>query len=137
MDDSLSLVSIGYWRGDGSDTWADVNAFVDSSWDSAVRQRVIAHLNQGLVRRAYLGKSVCRICNKPNGSAELTDGTFVWPEGLAHYLEVHGVRLPERFVTHIGVLRESLEDAGIDDVWWSDATPDWSGQEIGLKDGSL
>ena len=32
------------------------------------------------------------------GSWDLTDGTWVWPEGLAHYIEAHGVILPEEFV---------------------------------------
>ena len=29
---------------------------------------------------------------------EFTDGIWRWPEGLVHYVEEHGVRLPESFV---------------------------------------
>jgi hypothetical protein len=25
----------------------------------------------------------------------------VWPEGLAHYVEVHSVRLPDEFIDHM------------------------------------
>lgn len=32
------------------------------------------------------------------GSKCLTDGNWVWPEGLAHYIEAHEVRLPDEFV---------------------------------------
>jgi len=32
------------------------------------------------------------------GTRCLTDGRWVWPEGLAHYIEVHHVRLPEEYV---------------------------------------
>lgn len=65
-----------------------------------------------------LGHAHCRVCGALNGSLELTDGTFSWPEGLAHYLEEHGVRLPPRFVEHARRTTERLEDAEIDEVWW-------------------
>ena len=35
------------------------------------------------------------------GRGELTDGVYMWPEGLAHYLEKHNVRLPQEFVDHV------------------------------------
>jgi len=48
----------------------------------------------------YFGGSTCRfLCeNKSVGNKELTDGVWVWPEGLAHYVEVHDVLLPSEFV---------------------------------------
>jgi len=52
-----------------------------------------------------MGHSHCRFdeCSVPDqqmGSRDLTDGTWVWPEGLAHYVEAHEVSLPEAFVEH-------------------------------------
>ncbi|MFE0464033.1 YrhB domain-containing protein [Kitasatospora sp. NPDC058965] len=39
--------------------------------------------------------------NRPLGSwALLTDGTWLWPGGLAHYVEQHHLRLPPDFVRH-------------------------------------
>jgi len=35
------------------------------------------------------------------GANCLSDGTFIWPEGFPHYLEVHAVRPPEAFVKHV------------------------------------
>jgi hypothetical protein len=35
-----------------------------------------------------------------NGSTDLCDDVWCWPEGLAHYVEVHHVRLPDEFVAH-------------------------------------
>jgi hypothetical protein len=32
------------------------------------------------------------------GDCDLCDGEWVWPEGLARYVERHAVRLPEDFV---------------------------------------
>lgn len=38
--------------------------------------------------------------NKLMGCTTLTDGKYVWPEGLAHYISEHAVRPPEDFVKH-------------------------------------
>jgi len=35
-----------------------------------------------------------------NGCTELCDDMWCWPEGLAHYVEKHGIRLPDEFVAH-------------------------------------
>ena len=35
-----------------------------------------------------------------NGTTELCDDMWCWPEGLAHYVEKHGIRLPDEFVAH-------------------------------------
>jgi hypothetical protein len=35
------------------------------------------------------------------GSSDLTDGTWLWPEGLAHYVRKHDVVLPEEFIAHV------------------------------------
>jgi hypothetical protein len=32
------------------------------------------------------------------GDSDLTDGIWIWPEGLVHYVETHGLALPEEFV---------------------------------------
>jgi len=94
---------IGYWSDQESPQWPDVAVFIDSSWDPVERQTVVAYLSAGRptpwVR--YCGFSRCRVCDRPNGSAELTDGAFIWPEGLVHYVAEHDVRLPKRFVAHV------------------------------------
>ena len=62
----------------------------------------MAYLRNGHYRGAALGFSACRFeCRDKYGmlgSGELTDGEWVWPEGLPHYVERHGVMLPEEFV---------------------------------------
>jgi hypothetical protein len=45
----------------------------------------------------------CRLCE---GDVLITfnydtDGTYVWPDGLGHYVEMHSVRLPPQIVNHI------------------------------------
>lgn len=67
------------------------------------KERVIAYLDQGSVFEVYRGSSWCRFgCNhQPMGNAELTDGKWVWPTGLSHYVRDHGVMLPDRFLRHV------------------------------------
>lgn len=49
-----------------------------------------------------MGYSFCRFaCDAPPalmGDSDLTDGEWVWPEGLAHYVDAHSVLLPDEFV---------------------------------------
>jgi hypothetical protein len=50
---------------------------------------------------------------------ELSDGVFIWPESLAHYVEVHDVRHPGRFVEHVSrCWSDEIEVADVDEEWW-------------------
>jgi hypothetical protein len=90
---------IGYWDGRAApDGWPDVCGFV-AAVDDPVQRAVAAYLRSGTVVAAAAGVSRCRLCGAVNGSAEQTDGEhFVWPEGLAHYVDEHSVRLPDEVV---------------------------------------
>lgn len=68
---------------------------------------VADHLLRGRTLIQYRGLSECRFCGEFVGSKELTDQKYCWPEGLAHYLTQHSVRLPDEFVSHVsGVVAE-------------------------------
>ena len=55
---------------------------------------------------------------------EFTDGVYIWPEGLAHYLDAHAVRLPQQFVNHAMERLDALDAASVDYDWWkSQARP--------------
>jgi hypothetical protein len=90
------LQVIGYWRNEQHPDYPDPRALVDPTWDRDDRRAVVDYLRGGTAYVAAAGLSPCRFCGKSNGSAELTDGALAWPEGLAHYLEEHDVRLPAR-----------------------------------------
>jgi hypothetical protein len=63
---------------------------------------VAAYLSSGAgIARGSFGLSRCRFCGELNGSAEYSDDVYFWPEGLAHYIQAHGVRLPRHIVDHI------------------------------------
>jgi hypothetical protein len=64
--------------------------------------RVVHYLRNGIHADLWMGCSYCRLrCGVPDsemGSFDLTDGLWLWPEGLAHYVEAHGLPLPEEFI---------------------------------------
>jgi hypothetical protein len=41
----------------------------------------------------------------PNGCLVRCDDVWCWPDGLAHYVEAHGIRLPDKFVAHAAARR--------------------------------
>ncbi|MBW2667551.1 MAG: hypothetical protein JRE13_14765 [Deltaproteobacteria bacterium] len=60
------------------------------------------------------------------GSADLGDGVWIWPEGLAHYVARHEIRLPNEFVEHarangFRIPEVELQGDAIEDTsFWSD-----------------
>lgn len=123
-DETLRLTLIGYWAGPSTTgSWPSPEDFVDHTWDEDDRDFVAYYLASGEVARTYMGYSPCRVCGRNNGAMERSDGTYVWPDGLAHYVADHGVRLPDQFVQHAYARTESLEEAERDLEWWRSATP--------------
>ena len=121
----MRLILIGYWAGRAGDGWPDPADFVDLSMDEFEREDVAAHLEHGVIARAFMGLSRCRLCGELNGALELSDGTYIWPEGLAHYVRDHSVRLPHEFVEHVASVGEGFDDAEVDSTWWRGlASPD-------------
>jgi len=76
--------------------------YVDQNWDYKERLAVMDHLESGKEYEAWKGYSSCRFgCIHDNGSVDFTDGTYVWPEGFVHYIQVHGVKPPQEFIDHV------------------------------------
>jgi hypothetical protein len=115
---------IGYWEGDTEPGWPRVTDFVDEHWDEAERHLVVSYLEQGRIPWAQAGISLCRVCGKANGSAERTDGVYIWPEGLVHYVREHGVRPPVSVIRHIIGRQAGMHPERVDEDWWRTATLD-------------
>lgn len=100
---NLDLIREGFWRGGYPDdqTLPDAAAAQDETWTGEERTRVLQHLAEGEVTASYRGMSSCRICGKRNGSQDISDGTFVWPSGFAHYLTDHAVKPSQAFIDHV------------------------------------
>jgi hypothetical protein len=104
------LVRVGYWRSATDPDLPDPARLVDEAWSSDEREIVVGYLRAGLPVLHMMGFSPCRMCDlATNGNAEFTDGAFLWPEGLAHYVEEHAVRLPDQFSRHALSRFEDLE----------------------------
>lgn len=80
-------------------TWTRPGTLSNGTWSSAT-------WNGQTPYTEGLAWSSCRFCGEGNGSACLTDGTYVWPGGFAHYLLNHAVRPPQEFVDHVLRTRE-------------------------------
>ena len=116
------LRQVGYWKGGdrGNRGLPDPADFVDPAWDLATRAATTEYLRAGEVYLFCCGLSPCRFCGCGNGNKDLTNGFYLWPEGLAHYLERHTVRLPDEFVDHTRKdIRYKAElFFGRDRSWW-------------------
>ncbi|TCJ30784.1 hypothetical protein [Nocardioides jejuensis] len=112
--DMTNLVRVGYWRSALEPDLPHPSSYVDLAWNEEECNVVVDYLRGGLPVLHMLGFSPCRMCDlAQNGSAELTDGAYLWPEGLAHYVERHRVRLPGEFERHVLQRWETLEAAAV------------------------
>ena len=118
----MQLRVIGYWKSADEPDLPDPRDFIDAQWTSDDRGWVSAYFRYGILARAYMGPSVCRICGARNGSREYTDGTFLWPEGFVHYIVEHDVKPPDEVIAWAVDRMPLFEDADSDQEWWLQAT---------------
>lgn len=94
------LRRIGYWKASLRDDFP-VPQELRAEYSSEVTGVLATYLESGRFFESYLGSSWCRFgCPGEYGSAEFTDGVWLWPAGLAHYVRHHTVALPTEFVRH-------------------------------------
>lgn len=94
------LIRVGYWWSKGETGLPTPIADSDTLWEED-RDIVVGYLKSGVIHQRYKGWSNCRICGAVNGTTDMTDGVYVWPSGLYHYVEAHKVALRKDFITHI------------------------------------
>lgn len=134
MTTPAGLIPLGYWGSREEPHLPDPGCFVDASWDADERALVLAHLRGARILWASAGFAFCRFrCGAAAGSAEQSDGTFIWPDGLAHYVEQHDVRLPRLFVDHALGRVPALPRGG--DAWWRAQTGSGGRARTFLTDG--
>ena len=104
------LKAIGFWIGDLRDESYPAPQELVGALPEERRRSLTHYLESGAIFRQYLGYAWCRfVCGASTesgaarmdtrlGTQDLTDGTWVWPEGLAHYVREHGIVLPEEFM---------------------------------------
>jgi hypothetical protein len=96
------LKLVGYWYSEWEPHLPRPQPLQKPEWDGQEREKVVAYLKAGHHYFSDMGYSNCRfscgIREKLMGSRTYYDGKWVWPEGLAHYVEAHSVCLPEAFL---------------------------------------
>jgi hypothetical protein len=96
--------TIGYWKtttGVG-DQLPEASWFVEPNQDLYLGSSPLADLLDAGVEYVWcMGFSVCRICGRQNGCSQRTDGRFVWPDGLSHYVREHGLSLPPSIASEL------------------------------------
>ncbi len=99
------LHMVGFWWTERAHRLPKPQLLVDHEWEQQDRERIVHYLANGCVVTSFLGYSFCRfrcgIADSEMGSSDLTDGVWIWPEGLHHYVEMHSVKLPGVFVEHM------------------------------------
>jgi hypothetical protein len=104
---------IGYWIESLYDDRFLAPQEVSGKLSTDLVDVVSNYLKAGHALFYYGGFSFCRFfchdsqdvddwwSSNANGSRELTDGYWVWPEGLIHYVEEHKVDLPKAFLSDV------------------------------------
>lgn len=155
------LIEVGFWADprDERDERPKPAQLVDEDWGKTAAALAVAlYARSGFLESFELGYSFCRLgcrggggaasessgaeSNKFMGCTTLTDGKYVWPEGLAHYVSEHSVRLPEDFVGHslgnLRALREAQEGGrlrwNVDDRGRGRTAPLAPGTAVFLRD---
>lgn len=95
------LLAIGFWK-ERLDDDLPLPMEAEGELDSSRREAFVSYLDAGTVVERYRGYSYCRYgCEGTLGSAELSDGVWLWPEGYGHYVRDHGVVPPDQFMEHV------------------------------------
>lgn len=123
MENKIALTLIGYWQSFYEPQYPDPGSFVDEAWDPQEKEQIVAYLKAAQqMPYAAAGLSWCRFrCGISSlGNTEYTDGTYLWPEGFVHYVEVHNVKLPREVIEHM--LKNKMvvvgDDYTINGNWW-------------------
>jgi hypothetical protein len=89
---------VGFWG--PYDGYPDPRSLVRPGWESENRDRIAAYLSAGHVVGYCMDYAFCRFrdCSERLGTADMTDGEWIWPEKLEHYVLHHSVCLPEKLI---------------------------------------
>lgn len=121
------MKAIGFWIGSLTDERLPSPQELVGALDTPTRTAIADYLDSGLTYNQCFEYSWCRfqcgIEDDRMGSEDLTDGQWIWPQGLAHYVRDHAVLLPDEFISHALRAAPPQKPAGrskYDDQFWVD-----------------
>lgn len=90
---------IGRWISSLKDTEYPPPHELVGEYDSTLKPKIVNYLDTGHVLHVYRGYASCLFrCNYSEPFTEKTDGNWIWPSDLAHYVQAHNVLLPAEFI---------------------------------------
>ena len=93
---------IGRWIRSLKDTEYPPPHELVGEYDPTVQPKIVAYLNSGHVLRVYRGYASCLFrSNYSEPYTEKTDGSWVWPCHLSHYVQTHNVLVPPEFICNV------------------------------------
>ena len=120
----------GFWRWEGHD-YEELPIIEDAislSWNPVDKDKIISYLSRSPIVISSMTTSNCLLCTEEVPSlCYHSDGLWLWPDSLAHYVRCHNVALPERFAQ---VIRErgyippqeaELPDVAVRDLPWPES----------------
>jgi hypothetical protein len=123
---------IGYWITDIGDEKLPAPQEFVGVMPAGQRAQLADYLAAGTTQASYLGMSWCRFgCGIDSGlmgSRDFTDGEWVWPEGLAHYVREHQLILPDEFIAQALSRGTPVVAGGIE------RDPSWAAQQARRPD---
>lgn len=119
------LIEIGLWNSEEVDHYIHPGELMVPDYYED-KEKLVAYLDSGEVFQSRLDETDCLLgCGESElGTTDLTDGVWLWPQALSHYVDKHDVALPEKFLSHVRdnnwqipyvCLPESVSD---DDAFW-------------------
>jgi len=92
-------IRIGFWK-----EYTTIDSDQSLGSENAIKygeekKQIIKYIKSGEMIMASLGVQSCVICDQRviGTFSILTDGTWVWPEYYAHFIEVHNLAIPSGF----------------------------------------
>jgi hypothetical protein len=103
------LIAVGYWWSPQSKELPHPRVLVGEPYLPEMSNRICRYLLAGKVVASCFGYSYCRfdcgVDGSDMGNSDFTDGVWLWPQGLHHYVRHHHIRLPEQFI-------QAMRDSG-------------------------
>jgi hypothetical protein len=118
------MKAIGQWM----ESLADDDLFppqeFTGDWPVELRRHIADYLDGGVEFEAYRCMAYCYLCDFQQPDRELSDGTWIWPEILGHYVRAHGIALPWQFLRLAlagarPIPRREWKEQGIDGSFWT------------------
>ena len=95
------LKAFGYWREDKAkkSELPYPTDFIDNKLSQSLKEMLTNYIcKKAKIIKEWKGYAKCRLCKERLGSACLSDGIFIFPEGYDHYIEEHNVYPPKEFI---------------------------------------